>query len=84
MNRERVQRIMLEDRDQAARSRDPVQLLQPCHMLLVGDVMEHAGRERDIERAGFAGDAAVLDQNGVAVAGVTLFAEREAALRDVG
>ena len=83
MNRQRVQRIMLEDRDQATRSRDPVQLLQPRHMLLVGDVMEHAGRECDIERAGFAGDAAVLDQNIVAVAGVTLFAQREAALRDV-
>ena len=83
MNRERVQRIMLEDRDQAARSRNPVQLLQPRHVFLVGDVMEHAGRERDVERAGFAGDAAVLDQNAVAVAGVALFAQRQAAFRDV-
>ena len=83
MNRERVERIVLKDRDQAARSRDPVQLLQPRHMLLVGDVMEHAGRECNIERARFARDAAVLDQNVVAVAGVALFAQREAAFRHV-
>ena len=61
-----VQRIVLEDRDQSARFRNPVKLPQPHRVLVMGDVVKHAGRKRQIESTGFGGDAVVLDQKIIA------------------
>ena len=84
MNRERVQRIMLEDRDQAARSRDPVQLLQPRHVLLVG-VSSNTQAENATSNVSVSqGIRPSSIRTVVAIAGITLPAQREAALRHVG
>ena len=51
MDGERIKRIVLEDGDQSTVSRNPAQLAKPHHVLIVWDVVKHAGGEDDVEVA---------------------------------
>lgn len=59
---QRIERVVLEDHQPPAGARHPAQFTQPAQMLGLGDVVEDAGGEADVETGIGGGNAARTDQ----------------------
>jgi hypothetical protein len=81
---EGVQGIVLEDRQQATGTGRPVEFAKPCHVLVVRDVMEHAGREGQVEPAFVDRDPVSGDLHELRLALETALQDRETTAGHVG
>ena len=81
--RQRVQRIVLEDEQPAAGREHTANLAEQCDVLVVRDVMEHARRQRDIERTVRVGNPPAVEMAELGRGAVPSRTQIQALARDV-
>ena len=81
--RKRVQRVVLEDEQQPVRCKHATNLAEQRDVLRVRNVVEHARRERDVERRRAVRNRGAVEMRELGLLAMTVRADLEALLRDV-